>query len=78
MTVGVALQVLAVVVPTVAVVLAWRSTHRQAVADARASLESQRLGSLADELARAGRDLRDALAPPEDAAAAAEGCRPGS
>lgn len=58
------LQVLSVVVPTAAVILAWYSIRRQAVETARAALEGQRLAAFADDLARAGRDLRDAVNAP--------------
>lgn len=64
MTFEVVLQVLSVVVPTAAVIIAWYSIRRQAVEAARAALEGQRLAAFADDLARAGRDLRDAVNPP--------------
>ncbi len=64
MSFEVVLQVLSVVVPTAAVIIAWYSIRRQAVEAARAGLTGQRLAAFADELARASRDLRDAVNAP--------------
>jgi hypothetical protein len=64
MTFEVVLRVLSVVVPTAAVIIAWYSIRRQAVEAARAALEGQRLAAFADDIARAGRDLRDAVNAP--------------